>query len=75
LGRSEEADKVSAQAVAEAGQKYATASQLYAAGIAKRLARDEEQARSDFQRALQTDPAYWQERVELENSIAVKDAN
>jgi hypothetical protein len=66
---------VLAQAVAKAGQKDASPLQLYAAGIAKRLAGDEDQARSDFQRALQTDPADWQARVELENSIAVKDAN
>jgi tetratricopeptide (TPR) repeat protein len=74
LGPSEEADKMLVQAAAEAGQRDAGAPQLYAAGIAKQIAGDEEQARRDFEQALQADPAYWQARLQLENSIAAKKA-
>src|SRR5215472_243475 len=50
------------------------APQLYATGIAKQIAGDEEPARRDFD-ALQADPASWQARLELENSIAAKKAD
>jgi len=62
------------QAAAQAGQREAGAPQLYATGIAKQIAGDEEPARRDFD-ALQADPASWQARLELENSIAAKKAD
>lgn len=66
LGQTDEARKLLAEVVAIAGQNSASATELYAAGLAQDLAGNQGEARRDFQRALEANPSYWPARVEFQ---------
>jgi tetratricopeptide (TPR) repeat protein len=70
LGQDEEGRRLMAEVIASAASKGASATKLYAAGLAQDLTGDREQAQLDFKHALELDPSYWQARVELERLAA-----
>jgi tetratricopeptide (TPR) repeat protein len=65
LGRSSEAVKTFAELAEAPAQGKTSASDYYLAGLAERHRVREEQAQSDFRRALELDPFLWQARIEL----------
>ena len=69
LGQDDEGRRLMAEVIASAASKDAAATELYAAGVAQDLTGDQAQARADFQHALESEPSYWQARVELERLV------
>jgi tetratricopeptide (TPR) repeat protein len=72
LGRSSEGEKILGAAISRANRPGASAQSLFVAGLAEQLQDREFEAQSNFHRALELDPQFWQARVELIRSAATK---
>ena len=65
LGQRDEAERTLGSLMAAATKENAGADDLYVAGLVEKFRHHEDQARNDFRRALEVDPAFWQARLEL----------
>ncbi|MGO8718543.1 MAG: DUF5107 domain-containing protein [Acidobacteriaceae bacterium] len=65
LGQDEAAHQLLQQCIASAAHPHATAEDYFSAGTAEQYSNQAEQARKDFQQALELDPLFWQARVAL----------
>jgi tetratricopeptide (TPR) repeat protein len=66
LGQTEEANKILSALVQAAAKEKPGAEDLYLAGLLNLLENRKEQAKSQFQRALELNSSFWQARIELE---------
>lgn len=66
LGQGQAANQLLQQCIDAAGKPNATAEDLFSAGLAKEYSNDPDQARNNFQRALQLQPTFWQARVAMD---------
>ena len=64
-GQTSEAEKTLDDLQAGAAKKDAGAYDFYLAGLVEKSRHQDDQARSDFRRALEIDPGFWQARLEL----------
>ncbi len=65
LRRSVEADIILGDLVRAAARNNAGAYDYYVGGLAERYLKREDRAQTDFRRALDRDPSFWQARLEL----------
>jgi tetratricopeptide (TPR) repeat protein len=65
LGDEEAAHQLLQQCIQSTAQPHATAEDYFSAGTAEQYSNQLEQARKDFQQALEVDPLFWQARVAL----------
>jgi tetratricopeptide (TPR) repeat protein len=68
VGKSAQAQQILEHCIEEARQPNVHASTYFVAGLAEHHLGNAENARRDFQRALQLDPSFWQARVALSGS-------
>jgi tetratricopeptide (TPR) repeat protein len=68
VGKSAQAQQILEHCIEEAKQPNAHANAYFVAGLAERHGGNAENARRDFQRALQLDPSFWQARMALSGS-------
>lgn len=66
LGQEQAANQLLQQCIASAGKSNTTAEDLFSAGLAQEYSNNPDQARKNFQRALQLHPAFWQARVAMD---------
>jgi tetratricopeptide (TPR) repeat protein len=66
VGHTEEASRILDRLAGEPEDGHKSADAYYLAGLVANYRKQEEQASSDFRRALELDPGLWQARVELQ---------